>query len=576
MAMVVMIQVLNISAPPEQLLAESEPLLAARWAHAPLLPGALRLVRHLAACGVPFAIATSTPRATFAAKMSLKTELRELLVAKGKPYPDVFLEAAKRLNVVPERCLVLEDAPSGVEGATAAGMRVVVVPSLVGTGTGTATNEYGAADPSAATGVVEVLPSLLAFSPAAYGLPPFTDLLPPPTPAPPAASPSAPRGPEGPLDEADGAPVRIGGHLGDAVIPMDRVIRIRGKVVKGFGRGSKVKQWALGGEGADLGIPTANVDPEAVAAALAEAVTGIYAGWARVGNRPEVHKTVLSIGWNPFFGNKEKTLEPWILHSFDEPFYGETLSLVICGYVRPEANFSSLEALIARIHADAEVSRAALDWPPLAGLREDPFLTQLQLPSIEAGVLAVEALLFWRNPKDSGVVFGGATAAFLAYVLNPFSASTIICYAVAIASLATFLWAQMGNIVGRSGPPVPALLTRGLSEDEARKFTDAALPVLNKALATIGVLASGKDLKLSLLVVGGAYSAARVFAAISPVTLVYVVVLIAFTAPKIYELKQDEIDKVLATVKSKVNELTAKFSEVVSKIPKASGPKKAQ
>ncbi|GLI60027.1 hypothetical protein VaNZ11_002092 [Volvox africanus] len=351
-------KVLGIEAPAEQLLAESEPLLAARWAQAPLLPGALRLVRHLAACGLPFAVATSTPRATFAAKMSRKDELRGLLaerpgsvvvcgdeVERGKPHPDVFLEAARQLDVAPQGCLVLEDAPSGAEGATAGGMRVVVVPSFVG-----GSREYGTADPSARVGVVEVLPSLLAFSPATYGLPPFRDLLPP-----------------APTDGSDESQGGQGGgkQHGGGVIPMDRVLRIRGKVVKGFGRGSK-----------ELGIPTANVDPAAVAGSLAEAVTGIYAGWARVGERPEVHKTVLSIGWNPFFANKEKTLEPWILHSFDEAFYGETLSLVICGYVRPEANFSSLEALVAQIHQDAEISRAALECCPLTGLREDPFLRE--------------------------------------------------------------------------------------------------------------------------------------------------------------------------------------------------------
>ncbi len=46
----------------------------------------------------------------------------------------------------------------------------------------------------------------------------------------------------------------------------------------------------------ELGIPTANVDPSAVAAALAEAVTGIYAGWARLSSSPEVHKTVGACG----------------------------------------------------------------------------------------------------------------------------------------------------------------------------------------------------------------------------------------------------------------------------------------
>jgi HAD superfamily hydrolase (TIGR01509 family) len=48
-------------------------------------------------------------------------------VPHGKPYPDMFLEAARRLNVQPETCLVLEDSPAGFEAATAAGMDYAVV-----------------------------------------------------------------------------------------------------------------------------------------------------------------------------------------------------------------------------------------------------------------------------------------------------------------------------------------------------------------------------------------------------------------------------------------------------------------
>jgi beta-phosphoglucomutase-like phosphatase (HAD superfamily) len=50
-------------------------------------------------------------------------------VASGKPAPDVFLEAARRLGVAPERCLLIEDSRNGVVAGRAAGMRVVLVPN---------------------------------------------------------------------------------------------------------------------------------------------------------------------------------------------------------------------------------------------------------------------------------------------------------------------------------------------------------------------------------------------------------------------------------------------------------------
>ncbi len=48
---------------------------------------------------------------------------------RGKPFPDPFLEAARRMGVEPSHCLVFEDSPLGIEAAVAAGMRYVLVPT---------------------------------------------------------------------------------------------------------------------------------------------------------------------------------------------------------------------------------------------------------------------------------------------------------------------------------------------------------------------------------------------------------------------------------------------------------------
>ncbi|KAJ7560774.1 hypothetical protein O6H91_04G145300 [Diphasiastrum complanatum] len=136
-----------------------------------------------------------------------------------------------------------------------------------------------------------------------------------------------------------------------------------GPVIKGFGRGSKV-----------LGIPTANLPTAALGSQLSQHVCGIYLGWAGLSNRG-VYKIVMSVGWNPFFDNAAKTVEPWLLHDFPDDFYGEELRLIVVGYIRPEANFSSLELLIERIHEDAEIAKAALDLLPFSSYQDDKFLT---------------------------------------------------------------------------------------------------------------------------------------------------------------------------------------------------------
>jgi mannitol-1-/sugar-/sorbitol-6-phosphatase len=75
-----------------------------------------------------WAVATSGPRATAVSRLSqARLPLPTVLVCaedveSGKPSPDVYLRAAARLGVEPGRCLVLEDAPAGLEAAAAAGM----------------------------------------------------------------------------------------------------------------------------------------------------------------------------------------------------------------------------------------------------------------------------------------------------------------------------------------------------------------------------------------------------------------------------------------------------------------------
>jgi Riboflavin kinase len=73
-------------------------------------------------------------------------------------------------------------------------------------------------------------------------------------------------------------------------------------------------------------------------------------------------------------GVQERTAEPWLLHEFEEDFYGQELRLVVCAYLRPEANFSSMQDLIKRIHQDAADAREALADPKLAKYAEDGFL----------------------------------------------------------------------------------------------------------------------------------------------------------------------------------------------------------
>ncbi|KAI2787379.1 Riboflavin kinase [Penicillium oxalicum] len=160
-------------------------------------------------------------------------------------------------------------------------------------------------------------------------------------------------------------------------------IRLSGPVIKGFGRGSK-----------ELGIPTANIPADNLSEEHPELSTGVYYGVVALDPRgPSQEKAngvnsgaeksapatilpaVLSIGYNPFYKNTVRSVEIHILSQLTEPsptavpqpkfhrmpdFYGTQLNLLILGYIRPEYDYVSLEALIEDIRVDCEVARQSL------------------------------------------------------------------------------------------------------------------------------------------------------------------------------------------------------------------------
>ncbi|PWY92943.1 riboflavin kinase [Aspergillus heteromorphus CBS 117.55] len=155
-------------------------------------------------------------------------------------------------------------------------------------------------------------------------------------------------------------------------------IRLSGPVIKGFGRGSK-----------ELGIPTANIPAEGLDE-YPDLSVGVYYGvvaldparFAYEDDAP-ILPAVLSIGYNPFYKNKTKSIEIHIMPPLSAPsptatadgpvtfhklpdFYGTPLRLLILGYIRPEFDYVSLDALVEDIRVDCEVARRSLQRPAYA------------------------------------------------------------------------------------------------------------------------------------------------------------------------------------------------------------------
>jgi len=160
-------------------------------------------------------------------------------------------------------------------------------------------------------------------------------------------------------------------------------ICINGKVIRGFGRGSK-----------ELGIPTANYDEDIVENLPEDFEVGsIYFCWAQVVYKnldgsdvspqgkdnndmhSQIHPAVMSIGWNPYYKNDKKSMETHVINDFGHEWYDCQLRTMIVGRLRGEKNFNSLEALIEAINKDISDAKGLLtsEWS-MACRAEDFFV----------------------------------------------------------------------------------------------------------------------------------------------------------------------------------------------------------
>jgi riboflavin kinase/FMN adenylyltransferase len=143
------------------------------------------------------------------------------------------------------------------------------------------------------------------------------------------------------------------GDVAGAARDLGRPHRVEGVVVRGQQRGRT------------LGFPTANLETMPHTAIPAD---GVYAGWLvsldADGHDTERWPAAISVGTNPTFDGRERTVEAYVLDRDDLDLYGTHLAADFVGRIRGQARFDSVPDLITQMHQDVDAARVVLQEDP--------------------------------------------------------------------------------------------------------------------------------------------------------------------------------------------------------------------
>lgn len=179
-------------------------------------------------------------------------------------------------------------------------------------------------------------------------------------------------------------------------------------------------------------------------------------------------------------------------------------------------------------------------------------------------------VFLWRNKKISATVLGGATAIWVLFELLEYHLLTLICHILIITLVALFLWSNATTFINKKPPHIPEI---HLQEGPILQVASALRIEINRALALLREIASGRELKKFLAVIAGLWVLSIVGSWCNFLTLFYISFVLLHTVPVLYEKYEDKVDPLAEKAMHEIKKQYAVFdAKVLSKLPR--GPLK--
>ncbi|KQK05289.1 reticulon-like protein B1 [Brachypodium distachyon] len=179
-------------------------------------------------------------------------------------------------------------------------------------------------------------------------------------------------------------------------------------------------------------------------------------------------------------------------------------------------------------------------------------------------------LFLWRNKKISGGVLAGATAIWLLFEVMEYHLLTLLCHCFILTLGILFLWSNASAFINKSPPNIPEVR---IPEDLAVNVARSLRYEINRGFASLRDIGQGRDLKKFLIVIAGLWTLSALGSSCNFLTLFYIVFMVLYTVPVLYEKYEDKIDAYGEKAMIELKKYYAIFDEkCLSKIPK--GPSK--
>jgi len=229
---------------------------------------------------------------------------------------------------------------------------------------------------------------------------------------------------------------------------------------------------------------------------------------------------------------------------------------------------SLLDKLSEKIHAHDSSSDSDDDKHTSSSLKSKVsrlFGRQQPVHKVLGGGKPADVLL-WRDKKVSAAVLGTVTVIWMLFDVFEYHLLTLVCHLLILTLVGLFLWSNASTFIHKSPPKIPDV---NIPEGPVLEIASALRYEINRGLASLREIASGRDLKKFLVVIAGLWIFSILGSCCNFLTLFYISFVLLHTLPVLYEKYEDQVDAFGKKAMIEIKKQYLVFDEkVLSKIPR--------